>query len=688
MKADFSGYATKAGVKCTDGKTIMPDAFKSQDKHRVPLVWHHGHHSPENVLGHAILENRADGVYAYGFFNDTPNGQLVKAQVLHGDLNALSIWANQLVQRAGMILHGAIREVSVVLAGANPGAYIENVTIAHADGSEDEGEDILIIHSSDLIELETDLESEELEHADGDETVEEVFNSLNDKQKDVVYFMIGEALAAAGADNVAQDDLSHADGDSVADVFNKMSDVQKQVVYFMIGEALAEEEVKQDALSHSQEGNNTMTNVFEQGALGGAPSRHVLSHAAMQEITANAKKPGATLKTAVLDYVAKYNAEHIEHGITDIDTLFPDAKLLDSTPEWNKRRTEWVDSFLGATSKSPFSRVRTMSADLTHPEARAKGYVKGTMKKEEFFGLIGRVTEPKTIYKKQKLDRDDILDITDFDVVAWLKAEMRIMLDEEIARAALIGDGRPVDHEDKISETNIRPIAKDAELYTTQVNVNVNDASSSMDEVTDAVIMHRHLYKGTGAPNGYMSEFWIGKFLTHRDNDGRRVYKTLDEVAAELRLKQVIPCEVLADEPDIIMVMVNPVDYVFGTDKGGQVSMFDDFDIDFNQYKYLIETRLSGALRKIKSAMVFRSMSGDDELVVPAAPLFDPDTGEIDIVDTPNVVYKNGAGTTLTAAGGPYVVAPGTTYVVNATPAAGYYFGTSEGDSWTFTQEA
>jgi hypothetical protein len=658
MKADFSGYATKAGLKCTDGRTIMPDAFKHQDKSRVPLVWQHGHTNPENVLGHAILENRDDGVYAYGFFNSTDKAEHTKQLLEHGDISMLSIWANNLIERSGNVLHGAIREVSLVLSGANPGAVIENVSIRHSDGDTEVVDDEAIIYTGlelehgDLKEDDTDDEDktivdevEEIKHADEDadeedeETVQDVYDSLTDKQKDVVHYMIGEALQSADAEmkQSSTDDTNNTD----------------------------------------PEGKEMTHNVFE--TKGDAEGKTVISHDDMKSIVNTAARTGS-LKHAVEEYA-------LAHGITNIEVLFPEAQLVGNVPEWVKRRTEWVDTLLGATRKSPFSRIKTISADITFEEARAKGYVTGTLKKEEFFGVQTRSTTPTTIYKKQALDRDDVLDITDFDVVSWLKAEMRLMLDEELARAILIGDGRDIASEDKVNEGNIRPIAKDHELYTTTVSVNVTDANSSMTEVVDAVILNRHKLKGTGMPTFFTTEYWIARFLLLRDADGHRIYKTLDDLAAELRVSSIVAVEAMMDDPTIVGIMVNPVDYVIGADKGGNVSMFDDFDIDYNKQKYLIETRVSGALVKVKSAMVIKSVPGTDVLVSPNEPTFNTTTGVLSIVNQTGVIYKNGA-TVVNAAGSPYAaIASGASITIDATPAPGYYFATSDNDSWTFTRD-
>ena len=651
--ADFSGYATKAGLKCSDGRTIMPDAFRHQDKMRVPLVWQHGHSDPENVLGHAILENRDDGVYAYGFFNETGKAEHAQKLVEHGDITQMSIWANQLIERSKQVLHGAIREVSLVLSGANPGALIEHVTLRHSDGDDLELDDEAVIFTGLALvhgEIEEDLEDEE-------PAVEET------AELEVLETEPEEMEHAA----MAKEDMT------IEDVYDSMADDQKDVLHYMIGEAIAaNKSVAQSDIP--QEGNDM--NVFENAA---TPS-NTISHDDMKGIVADAIKVGS-LKDAVDNYA-------ISHGIENIDVMFPDAKALSNIPELFGRRTEWVNVLLGSTRKSPFSRIKTLSADISVDEARAKGYIKGSLKKEEFFAVTRRVTTPTTIYKKQALDRDDVVDITDFDVVAWLKAEMRIMLDEEVARSILVGDGRDVSHEDKINEGNIRPIARDHELYTTVVNVNLDNASSSVQEIIDAVVLNRRFYRGTGIPTMFTSETYIAQFLLLKDTMGRRIYRSLEELAAELRVSQVVPVEVLEDEPDIVAIIVNPVDYNIGADRGGDVNMFDDFDIDYNKHKYLIETRMSGALTKLKSAMVIKKVAGTDTLVVPTAPTFDAETGEVTITNTTGVVYKNASNVIINAAGSPYTVANGLTYTITATPSSGYYFSTSEDDTWSFTYYA
>lgn len=661
MEADFSGYATKAGLKCSDGRTIMPEAFKHADGQRVPLVWQHGHNRPGNVLGHVILQHRDDGVYSYGFFNETDSGKNAKTLVEHGDIVSLSIYANQLVERGKQVFHGVIREVSLVLSGANPGALIDNVRIAHGEGFDDEVlDDEAVIFSGAALEHEdlpdpkddkkVDLDEED-DSDDSDDavqhgkTVKDVYDSLTEEQKNVVHYMIGAALEAKG-NTIAQSDAPN-----------------------------------EDDLAH-QEGPDDMTrNVFEQ-ATDTQTARHTLSHDDVRGIVADAMRVGS-LKEAVEAYALK-------HGIENIDVLFPDARTVDSQPEWDRRRTEWVAGVLNGTRHTPFSRIKTRVADITHEEARAKGYIKGNLKKEEFFGVSQRVTTPTTIYKKQKLDRDDIIDITDFDVVAWLKGEMRLMLEEELARAILIGDGRDVADEDKIRDplgsaegAGIRSIVNDHELYVTTVNVNLDDAESDYNEVVESVMRARRFYKGTGTPTLYTTNQMLVEMLLSKDSQGRRRWNTKAELAAAMMVRDVVEVEVMDSEDDLVGIIVNLADYAVGADRGGDISMFDDFDIDYNQYKYLIETRVSGALTRIKSALVIRKTAGANVLVTPTEPGWDADTNTITIPTTTGVDYQIGG---VTQTPGAKVITETTT--VNAVPQAGYYFATSAEDSWTYRYTA
>lgn len=586
MEADFSGYATKAGLQCSDGRTIMPGAFKHQDKMRVPLVWQHGHSDPENVLGHAVLENRDDGVYTYGFFNKSAKAVHTKSLLDHGDITMLSIWANELVERSGKVLHGAIREVSLVLSGANPGALIENVTISHADDDNVTLEDEAIIYTGLEIEHADSTASSDANppaNPDDGETIQDVYDSMTDKQKEVLHYMLAQALDSVDTGNTDNTGMQ-------------------------------QDNVNDDSNNTDQEGSPMTRNVFEKGDKG--TDSPILSHADIKGIVADATKIGS-LKQAVENYA-------LSHGINQIDTLFPEATDLTSAPEFFTRRTEWVNSVLNGARKSPFSRVRTSWADLTYDDARAKGYITGAEKQEEFYATARRETNPQTIYKKQKLDRDDILDITDFDVVAWMKGEMRLMLDEELARAILVGDGRNVADPDKILEDRIRPISKDVDMFVINVAC---DANADIGNFVDAVISYRALYRGSGLPTMYCGEGLLSKFMLLKDTLGRRIYSSLDQVAAEMRLAGIVPVDIFdpaAGNP--LAIIVNMTDYNIGADKGGQVNLFDDFDIDYNQYKYLIETRVSGALVKLKSAIVVKQgtfvapPAGTGHIIVPEPP--------------------------------------------------------------------
>lgn len=699
MEPDFSGYATKANIKCSDGRTITPEAFKHMDGQKVPLVWQHGHNEVNNVLGHAVLEARKDGVWAQGYFNDTQSGQQAKALVEHGDIKAMSIYANQLVEKSKQVLHGMIREVSLVLAGANPGALIENVRIAHSDGDIEELSDEAIITSGDELmhgvkTYVTEATSSRVTKVDG-----EVVSSSSSTNVSTETVPDGTGGAVAYSDD---EGVEHGDGQTAQEVYDSLNEDQKGLVHYMIAQAMkarggdaahsdsgADDSSKtgEGDLTHkNQEGSDMTRNVFEQNATDDAKiAAHTLSHEDVKGIFADAVKLGS-IKDAVEQYAVK-------HGIEDIDLLFPDAKLVTNTPEWNKRRTEWVAAVLNGTRHTPFSRVKTVVADLTQEEARAKGYVKGEFKKEEWFGLTKRTTSPTTIYKKQKLDRDDILDITDFDVVAWLKGEMRLMLEEELARAILIGDGRDVSHEDKIKDpigasdgVGIRSILNDHELFVTTVNVNVDDASSSYEEVIDSVMDGMEFYKGTGTPDAFMTIGSLNKFLKAKDGMGRRLYKDKNEVAAALGVANVVTVEVMNDLDDVVCIIVNLNDYNVGADRGGEVSLFDDFDIDYNQYKYLIETRLSGALTKIKSAIVVRKTAGTNVLVAPTRPSFNQGTGVVTIPTKTGVVYKNADTNATLTAGAQSALAAGDTLKVKAVPASGYYFADNATDDFEFTR--
>jgi HK97 family phage prohead protease len=675
MEPDFGGYATKAGLRCTDGRVIQAKAFQHMDGQTVPLVWQHGHKETTNVLGYATLEARADGVYARGFFNETPNGQHAKMMVQHGDVKALSIWANQLQELNKSVSHGAIREVSLVLSGANPGAKIDQVKIQHSSDPDDFDEltdEAIISHMGPVefaveneeadAEEEVEPETEVAHAAAADATVQDVVDTMSPEQQNVMYYMIGAALdeAAGSGDNAAE----HSDT-----------------------------ETDEETLVH-QEGTDDMTgrNVFDQADAGTSTTeKFTLSHADVQAIFTKGRKMGS-LKEAVLQYVDDHNDE-IKHGITSIETLFPDAQNLTNTPEFNARRQEWVQGVLNGTRHTPFSRIKTITADITQDEARAKGYIKGNYKIEEWFGVTKRTTTPTTIYKKQKLDRDDILDITDFDVVAWMRAEMRLMLDEELARAILIGDGRDPSSDDKIKDplgasdgAGIRSIYNDHELFVTRVYVNVDDALSSYDEVVDVVMDGFEYYKGTGSPTFYTTVRQLNMFLKAKDGQGRRLYNNVAEVAQILGVGKIVTVEPMNDVADLVGIIVNLDDYNVGADKGGEVTMFDDFDIDYNQQKYLLETRVSGALTKIKSAIVILKTAVGNVLVAPSKPAFVTATGVITIPTVTGVVYKAADGTTTLSAGAQTALTAGSSTVVKSVPASGYYFANNRQDEWSFTR--
>jgi len=574
-KPDFSGYATKAGLKCSDGRIITPDAFKHQDKETVPLVWQHGHNEPGNVLGHAVLEHRDDGVYTYGFFNDTDAAKNARTLVEHKDIKSLSIYANQLTEKSKQVLHGFIREVSLVLSGANPGALIDNITLAHGDGDMVTLEDEAIIYTGLELSHADEKSGEKVEHSEDDPTVQDVYDSMSDEQKEVVHYMIATALESSAKTLKQSDDSDEKKDESTSDLVHTDD-------------------------NSGEEGRRMSRNVFEQQSGGKKEEKHVLTHDAISGIVADAQKSGS-LKAAVESYA-------LEHGIENIEILFPDARALTDTPEYDSRRMEWVSSVINGTRHSPFSRIKSVLADITHEEARALGYIKGNLKKEEFFSVSKRTTTPTTVYKKQQLDRDDILDITDFDVVTWLKAEMRLLLDEELARAVLIGDGRSNASEDKIKDpegasdaAGIRSILHDHELYVAHVEIDDGDDPAA---IVDAMVSSLGVYKGSGSPTFYTTLPVLTKMLIHRDGDGHRLWRTPSELASEMGVANIVTVEVMETEDDLFGIVVNLKDYTIGADKGGDVNFFDDFDIDYNQYKYLLETRVSGALTKIRSAVV------------------------------------------------------------------------------------
>ena len=556
-KYDFAGWATRNDIRCADGRTIRKDAFADCDHTIVPLVYQHDHNSPNNILGHALLENREEGVYMYGSFNNSAAGQDAKAAVEHGDITQMSIYANKLKQVGGNVMHGIIREVSLVLAGANPGAVIEFPVLSHSDDDDDiceciikTGENILI-HSNN--EEETNVD---------EKTIEDILNTMNDEQREVVDYLVGAAILAE------EDDEDYEEGDENKDM-------------------------KHNAFDMTMDDSND-----------------ALMHDALDTILSDGKRFGS-LRESFLAHAEDY-------GIDSIDYLFPDAQNVTDTPQFIKRETEWVADFMNRTHHTPFSRIKSLFANITEDEARAKGYIKGKYKKEEVFSLLKRTTTPTTIYKKQKLDKDDVNDITDFDVVTWIKAEMRLMLDEEIARACLVGDGRLASSDDKINETNIRPIWTDEDLFTIKALVSVK--STDTDDVKaknfiKTAIKARKNYKGSGTPTLYTTADVITDCLLIEDGVGRRIYNTINDLATALRVSKIVECEVMeglsrndsGTTKNLMGIIVNPTDYNIGADKGGSVNMFDDFDIDYNQMKYLLETRCSGALVKPYSAIAIES---------------------------------------------------------------------------------
>ncbi len=651
---DCAGWATRANMLCSDGRTIRKNAFEECDGKIVPLVWNHEHNDPNAVLGHALLKNRDDGVYAYLTFNDTDAGQNAKLLVQHKDVDRLSIWANKLKQMGSDVIHGVIREVSLVLAGANPGAVIDTV-LMHGDDSDEEG----IIYSGDFID-----DIEPLFHADedkkgdnsqmanepknasgNDKTIADVYDAMTDEQKKSVQAMIGMAITDAKKENQkkkeAQEKLDnqekpnntvkHADDSkekseddnlSIQDVVNTFTPTQKKVVQALIGMALADAEADDDDSSddnsdddNKKGGNKGMMkhNVFDEET----DNMDVLSHSEMMELAktiAEDTKRYGSMKEAFL-----------QHGITNIDYLFPDAQNVNDTPEFIKRDDTWVSEVMNGVHNTPFSRIKSVFADITEDDARAKGYIKGNQKVDEVFKLLKRVTTPTTVYKKQKLERDDLVDIVDFDVVSWIKQEMRMMLNEEIARAILVGDGRNSSSTDKINEQNIRPIWTDEDVYTVKASVKIQKATTDSEKAEafiKACIKSRKSYKGTGNPDMFMSEDMLTDCLLLEDKNGRVIYDTIEKLATALRVRRIIPVPIMEDLSRVSGanthllggIYVNLTDYNVGADKGGAVSMFDDFDIDYNAQKYLIETRCSGALIKPYSAVAIEFVIKTEEL--------------------------------------------------------------------------
>lgn len=620
-KYDFSGWATRANIKCSDGRIITPDAFKHHDGKKIPLVWNHKHDDVNEVLGQAVLEHREEGIYAYATFNDTESGKTAKLLVQHGDVDQLSIYANQLKQQGPYVMHGNIRELSLVLAGANPGAYIENVIMVHGEDSY-EIEDEVRIYTGEYLELyhadeedEEEVAEEKSENSDDSEEVEEKEPETDSEEK----------ADEKEADDQDEEELEHsadskekkedadmadeakkpAEGEqTIQEIIEGLNETQKKAVYALVGMALEDAgkgEAKHSDTEEIEGGDEVMKhNVFENDE---RQEMEVLSHSEMQAIISDIQQYG-TFKNACL-----------AHGIENIGEFFPEAKNVGEIPDLLKRNDSWVAEVLNGVHRTPFAKIKTMYADITADAARAKGYVKGNLKVEEVIKAFKRTTSPTTVYKKQKLDRDDIIDITDFDVIAFLKAEMRMMLEEEIARQILIGDGRELDDDDRINDESIRPIWTDNDVYTVKVPVEVA-AAATPDEKAKAFIRacvkSRKQYKGSGSPVMYMSEDILTDCLLVEDVNGRRIYETIDKLASALTVKKIVPVTVMdgvtrkgndGKTYGLAGLYVNLADYNVGADKGGAITMFDDFDIDYNAQKYLIETRCSGALVKPAAAV-------------------------------------------------------------------------------------
>lgn len=688
--ADFSGYATKVGLKCSDGRTIMRGAFAHQDKKTVPLVWQHSHDDPKNVLGHAVLEEREDGVYAHAYFNDTPEAKHAKTLVEHGDVVSLSIYANGLKEKSKQVFHGVIRELSLVLSGANPGALIDQVRIAHSDDFIETLVDEAIIYTGLELQhddLQTDDETvdETVEHADTasadaetEEPLGDILDSMSEKQKHAMNYVLEKALEEQakelgdGKDTAAQHSANTESEDARSDDSN----------------------TDEGDLTH-QEGTTSMTkNIFDQAAAGGGATK-TLSHSDFADIMADAKKRGSfkealnealehgNLKEEYLAHATNAAGQTVNYGIADIEFLFPEAKLDSAGLQIYSRRQEWVKDVLDNVKKLPFAKVRTLVADITADEARAKGYMKGNKKKEEVIKLLRRSTGPTTIYKKQQLDRDDVLDIgNDIDIVAWLKVEIRLMLEEELARAILVGDGRSDLSEDRIKDPEgalsgdgIRSILHDDPFYAIPAPLAPN---TSPKDMVKELVRARSKYRGSGKPTLFIDDAMLTDILLEEDKFGRPLYENEQSVADKLRVSKIVVVDVFSEYEDLVAIMVNLVDYSIGTNKGGELTSFEDFDIDFNQHKYLQETRLSGGLNKPLSAIVVKRATGT--LVTPAAPSFNGATNTVTIPATAGVVWE---GNGVTWAPGDHVITE--TTEVAAAPDEGYYFPANTTRDWTFT---
>ncbi len=643
---DFSGYATKNDLECGDGRIIRKDAFKDNDNTTVPLVWQHIHNDPANVLGHADLENLEDGVYAYCTFNNTDSGKRAKSLVQHGDVTSMSIYANKLTQQGPNVIHGIIREVSLVLAGANPGALINPLSIAHGDGTytdiDDEaiiytGDDVLIHSSDDEEDDVADTSKNNQNEGMDDRTIQDIVDTMNEEQKNVMYFLIGQAAKKAKKDDDSMkhsddsdesddsDDSDNSDDETIKDIVDTMNEKQKKAMYYLIGLALndkknagGDENIKHDGLNYNFMEDDMKFNAFDD-----PNGVEELSHSMVSDIL-NEARTGAngSVKNAFL-----------EHGIENLEVLYPEAKLVSQNPEMIQRDVTWVDKVWGSLNKRPFARIRSTAANVTAYEARARGYIKGNQKEEEVISLLARVTTPQTVYKLQKIDRDDVIDITDLDVVAWMKQEMRMMLNEEIVRAIMVGDDRPSSDPSYINPEHIRPIYQDNDVYTIHDNVTIG-SSATFNDIAEAIITHavlaRKNYMGSGTPTMYASTDIITRMLLATDTLGHRMYRNESELASALRVSEIVEVPIFdgitrtaqvsttvgdtttttSESRKLLAIIVNLSDYAVGADKGGEVNLFDNFDLNFNKYEYLIETRVSGALTKPYSAIAIET-SGD-----------------------------------------------------------------------------
>ena len=639
-KSDFSGYATRAGVKCADGRIIEPQAFVHNDGDTVPLVWQHGHNSPSNILGHAVLELKDDGVYAYGFFNDSEKAVDAKESVRHGDIRRMSIYANNLRETDNLVHSGVIREVSLVIAGANPGATIDNVTIQHGNDFIEVVEDKAIIHSGENITPNDEGDNmPEGQNETGGKTLQDILDDMTEEQREAVDYLVGAAIESVQGDNVDDDDDDDEDDDSSA---------------------------AHSALTHADKDPSSMShNLFEQS--GNSPKQtigDILSPDQISGILHDAME-GGSLKHALEQFA-------LQHSVTNIEGLFPQHKL-DGGVQVFDRQNEWVTKVLNGVRKIPMTRIRTVIADMTPEEARAKGYVKGEAKIEQGFGWLKRETDATTVYKKQSIDRDDLLDITDFDIVAFFWTEMRGKLMEALAEAILIGDGRSAMDPDKINEDRIRPIASDIDFYAPKVTLPSN---ADPRDIVKAIIRSRKDYRGSGNPTLFTTTDFITDLLLIEDRNQRRIYETVDSLKSALRVSDVVEVEYFNQDPTVVGILVNLSDYTVGTNKGGEITRFDDFDIDFNKYKYLIETRISGSLTKPMSAIVIKREEGD--VATPQSPSFNSDTNEIQIPTTSGVIYSI-KGEAVTG-----VVEIDEVTQVDASATSGHYIPNNTITSWTF----